>query len=52
MVYVANTDHFDGFTINIYLDDENNYLAYFVELPTVSAFAATPEEALMELAES
>ena len=46
------TRSFDGFTINIYLYDEGDYLAYFVELPTVSAFAVTPEDALIELAES
>lgn len=48
---VAN-DRFDGFTVNVYLDDEGDYLAHFVELPSVSAFAATPEGALNELAEA
>ena len=46
------TDRFDCFTVNMYQDDDGDYLAYFVELPSVSAFAATPEEALNELAEA
>ena len=45
-------DQFDGFTVNVYQDDEGDYLAHFVELPSVSAFAETPEEALKELAEA
>ena len=49
---MATTDRFDGFTVNIYQDDEGDYLAHFVELPSVSAFAATSEEALNELAEA
>jgi len=49
---MATTDRFDGFTVNMYLDDDGDYLAHFVELPSVSAFAATPEEALNELAEA
>ncbi|MEX3614755.1 MAG: type II toxin-antitoxin system HicB family antitoxin [Burkholderia gladioli] len=49
---MATIDRFDGFTVNVYQDDEGDYLAYFVELPSVSAFAATPEEALNELAEA
>ena len=49
---MATTDRFDGFTVNMYHDDEGDYLAHFVELPGVSAFASTPEEALNELAEA
>lgn len=45
-------DRFDGFTVNMYQDDEGDYLAHFVELPSVSAFAGTPEQALNELAEA
>jgi len=43
-------DRFDGFTLNLYLDEDGEWLAHFVELPNVSAFAATPERALEELA--
>ena len=49
---MATTNRFDGFTVSVYQDDEGDYLAHFVELPSVSAFAATPEEALNELAEA
>ncbi len=40
---------FDGFTVNIFLDEDNEWLAHFVELPHISAFAATPDEAVKEL---
>ena len=49
---MATIDRFDGFTVNVYQDDEGDYLAHFVELPSVSAFAATPEQSLNELAEA
>ena len=41
-------DRFDGFTVNLYLDEEDDWLAHFVELPNISAFANTPEQALAE----
>ena len=44
-----NHDDFDGFTINIFLDEDGDYLAHLVELPNVSAFGPTPAEALREL---
>ena len=43
-------DRFDGYTINVFLDDDGEYLAHFVEMPSVSAFGESPEEALSELA--
>ena len=39
----------DGFTINLYIDEDGEWLAHLVELPNVSAFADTPELALDEL---
>ncbi len=45
-----NYDDFDGFTINLFLDEDGDYLAHFVEMPNVSAFSDTPEGALKELA--
>ena len=45
-----NHDDFDGFTINLFLDEDGDYLAHFVEMPNVSAFSETPEGALRELA--
>lgn len=43
-------DRFDGYTVNIFQDEDGDYLAHFVELPNVSAFADSPEQALNELA--
>src|SRR5262245_39724934 len=42
-------DIFDGYTVTLHLDEDNEYLAHFVEMPNVSAFGDTPEEALHEL---
>ena len=44
-----NHDDFDGFMVNLFLDEDGDYLAHFVELPNVSAFGPTPAEALREL---
>ena len=43
-------DMFDGFTVNLFFDEDDDYLAHFVEMPNVSAFSDTPEGALRELA--
>jgi predicted HicB family RNase H-like nuclease len=40
---------FDGFTVSLTLDEDGDWLAAFVELPTVSAFSSKPETALDEL---
>ena len=42
-------DDFDGFTVNLFLDEDGDYLTHFVEMPNVSAFSDTPEGALKEL---
>jgi predicted HicB family RNase H-like nuclease len=42
-------DPFDGYTVNIFLDEDGEYLAHFVEMPNISAFGDSPEEALKEL---
>ena len=42
-------DDFDGFMINMFFDEDGDYLAHLVELPNVSAFGPTPAEALAEL---
>ena len=47
-----NQDDFDGFTVNLFLDEDGDYLAHFVEMPNVSAFGPTPTEALVELKEA
>ncbi len=45
-------DDFDGFSVNIFLDEDGDYLAHLVELPNVSAFGPTTAEALVELKET
>ena len=44
-----NHDDFDGFMVNVFFDEDGDYLAHLVELPNVSAFGPTPAEALAEL---
>jgi predicted HicB family RNase H-like nuclease len=43
------TDRFDGYSVHILLDDDGDYLAHFVEMPNISAFGDSPEQALREL---
>ena len=47
-----NHDDFDGFTVNLFFDEDGDYLAHFVEMSNVSAFSDTPEGALRELTEA
>ena len=47
-----NDDIFDGFTVNLFFDEDGDYLAHFVELPNVSAFGPTPTQVLVELKEA
>ena len=49
---IMSKDMFDGFAVNIFLDEEGDYLAHLVELPNVSAFGPTPTKALVELKEA
>ena len=42
-------DDFDRFAVEMVLDEDGDYLAQFAELPNVSAFGQTPDEALVEL---
>ncbi len=46
---MKKNDRFDGYGVNLYQDDEGDWLAHFVEMPNVSAFSDTPENALKEL---
>ncbi|MDJ0601821.1 MAG: type II toxin-antitoxin system HicB family antitoxin [Crocosphaera sp.] len=41
--------NFDGFVINLYVDEQGDWLAHFQELPNISAFGDSPQEALEEL---
>ena len=45
-------DEFDGFSIHLLQDDDEDFIAHFVELPNVSACGSTAEEALSELREA
>ena len=45
-------DEFDGFSIELFKDDDGDWFAHFEELPNVSAFGNSPEEALKELKEA
>ena len=40
---------FDGFRVNIFQDEDGDFVAHFAEMPTVSAFADTYVQALEEL---
>lgn len=40
---------FDNYGINVFLDEDGDWLARFMELPNVSAFGPSPEKALKEL---
>ncbi len=44
-----NKIKFDGFAIELFLDDDKEWLAHFEELPHISAFGESPEKALKEL---
>jgi hypothetical protein len=39
--------NFDGFIINLYVDEQGDWLAHFQEIPTISAFDDTPQDALV-----
>ena len=41
--------NFDGFVINLYVDEQRDWLAHFQDLPNISAFGYTFQEALEEL---
>ncbi len=42
-------DRFDGYGVELYRDDDGDWLAHFEEMPNISAFGPTPEQALKEL---
>lgn len=45
----STTHDFNGFSINIFQDEEGDWIAYLVEIPSVSAFSDSPQTALNEL---
>jgi predicted RNase H-like HicB family nuclease len=40
---------FDGYTVSLYVDEQGDWLAYFLEMPNISAFGETSQQALEEL---
>ncbi len=42
-------DRFDGYAVELFLDEDTDWLAHLVELPGISAFGPTPDKALQEL---
>ena len=43
-------NEFDGFSLHLLYDEnDDDWVAHFTELPTVSAFGETPEQAIEEL---
>ena len=40
---------FDGFTIKLLEEDDGDFIAHFVELPNISAFSDSPNNAIEEL---
>jgi predicted RNase H-like HicB family nuclease len=46
---MTQTNIFDGFTMNLFQDEDGDWLAHLVEMPTVSAFSDTPQGAIDEL---
>lgn len=49
---MSTKDEFDGFSIELFRDEDGDWLAHLGELPTVSAFGNSPDEALDELKEA
>jgi predicted HicB family RNase H-like nuclease len=49
---MGKRDEFDGFSIELFKDEEGDWLAHFEEIPTISAFGESPENALYELKEA
>ena len=46
------SDKFDGFSIELFRDDDGDWFSHFEELPNVSAFGDSPEESLQELGDA
>jgi predicted RNase H-like HicB family nuclease len=40
---------FGGYSIRLFLDEDNDWVAYLMELPSISAFGDSPKKALREL---
>jgi predicted HicB family RNase H-like nuclease len=42
-------ERFDGYAVELFLDEDGDWVAHLAELPGISAFGLTPEKALKEL---
>ncbi len=49
---MARTDPFDGHVVEVFLDEEGDWIARFEDRPEISAFGRTPAGALESLAEA
>jgi predicted RNase H-like HicB family nuclease len=49
MTKQAARDRFDGYVVELFLDEDNDWLARLVEFTGVSAFGPSPKTALKEL---
>ena len=49
---VKQDKRFDGHEVTMFLDEDEDWLAYLVDMPNVSAFGVTAKKALDELAEA
>ncbi|MBF0415841.1 MAG: type II toxin-antitoxin system HicB family antitoxin [Magnetococcales bacterium] len=44
-----NKDRFDGYRLETWEDTDGDWIAHLVEMPTISAFGSSPENAIAEL---
>ena len=42
-------ERFDGYALELFLDEDGDWMAHLAELPGISAFGPSPEKALKEL---
>jgi predicted RNase H-like HicB family nuclease len=50
LVIEIDGSQLDGFTVNLLQEEEGEWLAHFIELPNVSAYGDTANDAVRELA--
>jgi predicted HicB family RNase H-like nuclease len=43
---------FDGFSVNMFQDEDGDWVVHFAEMPHISAFSDSPEKALLELSQA
>jgi predicted RNase H-like HicB family nuclease len=49
--YLVNKrDRFDGYGVELWLDEDNEWIAHLTAIPSISAYGKSPEAALKELA--